>query len=72
MAETAVRLRYDEADERFCLEVLDRVTDTWGLDVACKCVRRDGDDEGEPSYVHYSILRKLAQHAELGHAIYNW
>ncbi len=59
------RLRYDEAKDSFIYEILGS-SGKWELCMACKCVRREGAEEGEDTnYIHFELLRRLVFDADV-------
>lgn len=52
------RIIYNEALDSFDIEIM---TETgWGLDKRYKCVARKDDHESLTNFIHFGILRKIA------------
>lgn len=49
------RIRYNEEEDSFELEISNDGGKTWGLDVGCKCMPVNGCTE----YIHFSIINAL-------------
>lgn len=62
-----VKLEYNSDRDSFILYSKYLNDQSWGVVTECKCVRRENAGaEEESNYVHFSILRKLADHIEHG------
>ena len=65
--EKQVRIRYDEENDSFNLEISTNGGKTWGLSQSAKCRCCGEEPNGDPSFVHFSIITKMKEAVNIGY-----
>lgn len=63
------RVRYDEKDDCFVLELWDEDFKSWGFSRSSRCVAAKGGN-GETNFIHFSFMKEIVRCAELGYSIH--
>ena len=61
------RVLYNKEWDSFDIEI--RTENGWELDASYHCFARAGDDENRTNYIHFGILRKIADLKNMGYKI---
>ena len=67
--EKLARVRYDQKEDSFVLEVWQSDCNEWGFDCSVRCVQSKNGGEG-PDFIHFSFLKSVIRLAELGYSIH--
>lgn len=67
--EKLARVRYDEKEDEFILELYDEESESWGFSRSARCVQ-SVEYPGSTDYIHFSFMKEILRCAEFGYKIY--
>lgn len=67
--EKMARVRYDEKEDSFVLELYDSECESWGLCRSTRCVDAT-HAPGVTDYIHFSFMKEVVRLVELGYDVY--
>lgn len=63
------RVRYNQPDDMFVIELYDNETETWDFSMGYKCMACDKEPNGEKNFIYYGIINEIFKLMDLGYEV---